>query len=98
MTSNEEHQSELLKDTNFYKLNGYNCYAHNHSQTQKGYEEEFRRYNSYPSQADVDRMKDYGFQYAEIYNESDERYYEYYKKSKVQEEMMDEIFGQGNHD
>jgi len=46
MTTNEEHQSELLSDENFYKLNSYNCYAHNHSQTQKGYEKEFRRYNS----------------------------------------------------
>jgi len=53
---------------------------------------------SYPSQADIDRMEDYHFQYAEIYNESDRKYYDYYKRSKVQEGMMDEIFGQENHD
>ncbi len=98
MTTNEEHQSELLSDEKFYKLNGYNSYAHNHSQTQKGYEREFELYNSYPSQADIDRMKLYGFEHAEIYNESNQKYYEYYKRSQVQEEMIDKIFGPGNHD
>ncbi len=97
MTSNKEHESDLL-DKKFMNDNGYNCYVHNHSQTQKGYEELFRRYNSYPSQADIDRMKDYDFQHAEIYNESDGRYYDYHKRSRVQEEMKDEIFGAGNHD
>ena len=98
MTSNQKHQTDLLENSDFYKLNGYNCYTHNHSQTQEGYEKEFERYNSYPSQADVDRMKQYGFDHAEIYNESNKHYYEYYKNSRVQEEMIDEIFGQGNHD
>ncbi len=83
---------------NYYTLNGYNCFAHNHSQTQKGFEEQFRRYNSYPSQYDIDQMKKYGFKHAEIFNESDGRYYVYYKNSNVQEDMKDEIFGVGNND
>lgn len=98
MTTNEEHQSELLQDANFYKRNGYNCYTHNHSQNQEGYEREYELYNSYPSQADVDRMKQYGFEHAEIYNESNKHYYEYYKNSQAQEDVVDKIFGQGNHD
>ena len=40
----------------------------------------------------------YGFEHAEIYNESNQKYYEYYKRSQVQEEMIDKIFGPGNHD
>ena len=33
----------------------------------------------------------YGFEHAEIYNESNQKYYEYYKRSQVQEEMIDKI-------
>lgn len=96
MTSNEEHQTDLLDNPNFYALNGYNCYAHNHSQTEKGYEEKFKRYNSYPSQYDIDQMKKQGFQYAEIYNESDGRYYSFHEGSTVQgQELAEKIFGKG---
>ena len=96
MTSNEEHQTDILGNTDFYKLNGYNRFAHNHSQTQKGYEEQFRRYNSYPSQNDIEQMKKYGFKYAEIFNESDGRYYSFHEGSTVQgEELAREIFGEG---
>lgn len=96
MTSNEEHQTDLLDNPDFYALNGYNCYAHNHSQTEKGYEEKFRQYNSYPSQYDIDQMKQQGFQYAEIYNESDGNYYSFRDGSNVQDEdLAKRIFGKG---
>ncbi len=99
MTSNEEHRAKLLEKTDFYQLNGYNCYAHNHSQTQKGYEEKFRIYNSYPSEEDVGRIGTYGFIHAEIYNESDGKYYDYGKGSTVQDEhLIKEIFGTGNYE
>lgn len=96
MTSNEEHQTDLLDNPDFYALNGYNCYAHNHSQTEKGYEEKYRQYNSYPSQYDIDQMKKQGFQYAEIYNESDGNYYSFRDGSNVQDEdLAKRIFGKG---
>ena len=85
MTSNKEHQTDLLEDSDFYKLNGYNCYAHNHSQNEKGQEKQYERYNSYPSEADVQVLRAYGFKYAEIYNESNGKYYDYDEKSDVQD-------------
>lgn len=85
MTSNEEHRTDLVDKPNFYALNGYNCYAHNHSQTEKGQEEQFRKYNSYPSPEDVQTFGAYGFKYAEIYNESDGKYYDCDKRSDVQD-------------
>ncbi len=85
MTTNEEHQSELLSEAKFYKLNGYNCYAHNHSQNEKGQERLYEIYDSYPSEVDVQTFKAYGFKYAEIYNESNRQYYDYNEKSDVQD-------------
>lgn len=96
MTSNEEHESDLIDNPDFYRSNGYNCYAHNHSQMQKGYKKQFIKYNSYPSQYDIDQMKKQGFLHAEIFNETNGQYYPFNEDSTVQgKDLAKEIFGEG---
>ncbi len=96
MTSNEKHEADLLDNADFYKLNGYNCYTHNHSQMQRGYRKQFIQYNSYPSQYDIDQMKKQGFLHAEIYNETDGHYYSFHEGSTVQgPDLAEKIFGKG---